>query len=463
MASVMESSGSSSQWWSAIAAPARRWRGHRAARLILDRIDSPSGVPDSPHPAIAPLAGLSRAQLARHLNGDRWRDNQLLNCWERLRGSERLESHPWKFSVPFVLCNAKCEFCSAWLVKGEFMDVMLLEHLDELLPFLREIDMVGWGEPLIHPHFDRILTALRERADRRAHINLTTNGVHLDAWVDRLLAANVRTFGISMHAATGATHIDLMGLKPGDFDRIVAAVRRLTAKRAELPDLDVQLVFIVTRQNIAEIPAFLALANELRVDIVLLRTLQPRTEEQVVNDRLDYQRLPPYLHPDFEALRAAAVAAIAASPVRIEAYPETWSTNVFPPEAEARILARPLTPREARVKVPVADCFPGDASHRPMGEPSADEPAPTDAAEDPYGRRAPLACPAPYTSLYVNGFHNLMTPCCYMTRIPGHEPVFLQPGRAWDDAWNSPAMRALRRALREGPLMQPCRKCPMFR
>jgi molybdenum cofactor biosynthesis enzyme MoaA len=81
--------------------------------------------------------------------------------------------------------------------------------------YLAQIDMVGWGEPLIHPQFGDILAKLRDRADRRARIALTTNGVHLKKWANRLIEANVREIAVSIHAATPETHDDLMGLPRG--------------------------------------------------------------------------------------------------------------------------------------------------------------------------------------------------------------------------------------------------------
>ena len=114
----------------------------------------------------------SRTDLLKHFTGDAWRDNLILNKYEFAHGESRLESYPWRFSVPFVLCNARCEFCSAWLVQGQPMPVDLLDRLDIVLPYLAQIDMVGWGEPLIHPQFDDILAKLRDRADRRARIRI---------------------------------------------------------------------------------------------------------------------------------------------------------------------------------------------------------------------------------------------------------------------------------------------------
>jgi MoaA/NifB/PqqE/SkfB family radical SAM enzyme len=333
-----------------------------------------------------------------------------------------------------------------------------------MLSYLAHIDMVGWGEPLIHPEFGQVLDKLKTRTDRRARISLTTNGLHLEKWVDRLIEANVRHFAISIHAASPGTHEDLMGLPRGSFEKVLEGVRKLVAARGHVPKLLVSFVFIVTRQNLAEIPEFVQLAETLGVDTVFIRTLKARTAEEQKNDGLDYHRLPPYLHPQFESLRARAAEAIAAATIQIEAFPESWSTPVFPPELEPQILMAPLTPREVRMRSKsLRRGHAVDSEDLPVGEPLEDSrPELHEHMENPYNRMSPMWCPSPYTAFYINGFDRHVNPCCYMTSIPGHQKTYLRKNATFDDVWNSPAMVALRRSLNEGPLKQPCLKCAFY-
>ncbi len=414
---------------------------------------------------IAAMSQWTRAELQRYLTGDAWKDNLILNKFEFASGVARLNSFPWRFSVPFVLCNARCEFCSAWLVQGKPMPIELIDRLDAVLPYLAEIDLVGWGEPLIHPEFGHILDKLKQRGDRRARIALTTNGTQLAKWVDRLIEAGVRDYAISVHAATPDTHEDLMGLPAGSFADVLMGIRSLVSKRPAIPGISVAMVFIVTKQNIEEIPKFVALAEHLGVDSIFVRTLKSRTAEEHRLDGLDYQRLPPYLHPDFETLRERAVEAIRNAKVHVEVSPETWSTKIFPAEVEAEILAQPLVPREVRRatrsfhRTPVADTV-----DLPVGGSLAAEPGEFvhEELENPYGRAVPMLCPSPYTALYINGFDRMVTPCCYMHTVPGYEKSYLRQGARFDDVWNSSAMVALRESLRNGPLKQPCLKCAFY-
>ena len=98
------------------------------------------------------------------MTGNRMRDNLILNKWEFTHGKTVLKSYPWQFSVPFVLCNARCEFCAAWHMKGK---APLLDFMQALTPVIQrsvDIGLVGWGEPLIHPEFAEILQLIKDEA-----------------------------------------------------------------------------------------------------------------------------------------------------------------------------------------------------------------------------------------------------------------------------------------------------------
>lgn len=197
------------------------------------------------------------------------------------------------------------------------------------------------------------------------------------------------------------------------------------------------------------------MGKELGVDQIHLRTLIP-VDGPI--EGLDYHRLPPYLHPEFESLRDAAVEAISQSPLSIIAEPSTWSTPVFPPEWEAQLDTLPLTERKDRSKTPLPEV---DWEQLGAGNPFLEqEPYPVTA--NPYNRRAPLYCPSPYTAFYVNGTQRQVNPCCYMQHVPNHELIYFKPSMTFEEVWNSPAMVAVRRSLHEGPLMPACLKCPFY-
>lgn len=408
-----------------------------------------------PEFSVSNLRTWSEDTLRARMTSDALLDNLMLNKWEFANGRTVLESYPWRLSIPFILCNAKCDFCAAWHVKG---NAPLDDLMTSLLPVIQravQLDLVGWGEPLVHPQFADILNLLKKEAHPRARIALTTNGTRLDAWSERLLEANVMDYAISVHATNSKTHQDLMGFEPHVFDTVIDAVSKLAARKSQFPNLFVELVLVVTQQNIGEIPAFIALSESLGVHQVHLRTLMPL---EAPRDGLDYHRLPPYLHPEFEHLRDAAVAAMSNASVRVKGDPQTWSRPVFSPEWEAKLADIPTTSRQSRTKSTMR-IGPIDWDKLGAGETTL-EPAPLAAGENTYGREAPLYCPSPYTAFYVNGTDRRVIPCVYMHKVPGHEFIHFKPSMSFKDVWNSPATVAVRRHLHRGPLMPACLTCP---
>jgi hypothetical protein len=125
-----------------------------------------------PEFSVATLRTWTEQTLRSKLVGDLLRDNVILNKWEFAHGKTVLKSFPWRLSVPFTLCNARCEFCAAWLIKG---NAPLDELMTSLIPVIRhcyQLDLVGWGEPLIHPQFSSILDLLKRESDPRARNSL---------------------------------------------------------------------------------------------------------------------------------------------------------------------------------------------------------------------------------------------------------------------------------------------------
>jgi hypothetical protein len=183
---------------------------------------------------------------------------------------------------------------------------------------------------------------------------------------------------------------------------------------------------------------------------------------------LNYHLLPAYLHPDFESLRADAVAAMQASPIPVHGEPDTWGNPVFPDALARRIETAPPVPiaradalrdKEARANRDVHYL----TIHRTLrGEPSAD-PALADYLKDgsnPLGRQAPFRCRAVYNNLYVNELFLRVSPCCYLTQTPGHDEVRVMDMADVAEAWNAASFRDLRQRLANGPLYGACERCP---
>jgi MoaA/NifB/PqqE/SkfB family radical SAM enzyme len=410
------------------------------------------------------LAPFALADIQRAFAHDAWYCNKFVNVWEYEHGVAELQSYPCDVSIPIAdICNARCTFCTSWIEGTRMLDLAELDAFEPVIRHAHAVGLAGHGEPLSHPQLPAILDRLERWLDARARAYVITNGVYLDRYLQRLLDARVGSFAISLNAATPETHKAVMGFGDGAFDAVVASIRKLVALRddpSENRAPRVSISQVLTRQNIHETAEFVRLGEALEVDEIQLKTLAGAGGVVV---GLNYHELPPYDHPDYERHKGEALRAIAASTVPVTADPESWDTRVFPAEVEAAFKADP-PPSRSRAEVlrdPAVRQY--YASQEKLLKPSRGELVgfiDDRDGDNPYGRTPRFNCRAPYYFLYINDFSYNMSPCCYMGKVPGHAGVTYDGSFDFFEAWNSPAMVALRTRLRDGPLFRMCGRCP---
>jgi pyruvate-formate lyase-activating enzyme len=393
-----------------------------------------------------PAGPLSRAELQEHLTGDAWHDNIILNGWEYATKAIELESLPPSVCLPIAdSCNARCEFCLSWLMKGAWLDTTVLDRLSEPLRTAAFIDLAGYGEPLAHPDFSGVINKLEGYIDQRCRLVLFTNGALLSRWIDRLLDLNVSAVAISLNAATAETHDAVMGLGPKVFDHVVSGIRTLretAGRRGKL--MTISLSLVVTQTNIHEVADFVRLCGTLPIDMAYLRTLQLGEGHAPLNRT----SLPPYLHPQFEQHRQNAIDAIAAATIPIHGSPGTWHLQLLSDDLErrARTGGEPI---KTRAEIARSNTLADGGVTGWSGPPES-----VTAAS---GRKAPFPCAYVYQYLLVA--RTQITPCCFMHAPPGHEPIVFDGSKPFREIWNGPQMQFIRRTLRDGPLIPNCHVC----
>lgn len=138
-----------------------------------------------------------------------------------------------------------------------------LRDLLELNPWVREIEISGWGEPFLNPEMPAILA----EADRRG-VGLTAdNGTTLNGMTDELLHALVRhrfrRMTCSIDGASQATYgAYRIG---GDFRAVIQSIRQLKALKEEAGSRYPRLTwqFVALGHNEHEIPLARSMAREL--------------------------------------------------------------------------------------------------------------------------------------------------------------------------------------------------------
>jgi radical SAM protein with 4Fe4S-binding SPASM domain len=127
----------------------------------------------------------------------------------------------------------------------------------------RQLDIVGRGEPLLHPDAGGMIRLAKSLGFT---VTLTTNGSPLDgALSDELMEAGLDRIRVSLNAARRATYPLIHQNQGSDaFDQITRQVAQLCARRTETRSrLHVSLSFVVLATNFRELADMVELAGSL--------------------------------------------------------------------------------------------------------------------------------------------------------------------------------------------------------
>jgi MoaA/NifB/PqqE/SkfB family radical SAM enzyme len=130
----------------------------------------------------------------------------------------------------------------------------------------RQIDLVGRGEPLLHPHAADMVAYAK---DRGFTVTMTTNGSRLDeATARKLVEARLDRLRISLNAGSAETYPRIhVNQTPEAFRAIRENVRTLCRLRTEHHGGPyVTLAYVVGALNFAELVAMVEAAHELGAD-----------------------------------------------------------------------------------------------------------------------------------------------------------------------------------------------------
>jgi MoaA/NifB/PqqE/SkfB family radical SAM enzyme len=165
-------------------------------------------------------------------------------------------------------CNLKCVSCACWTstTRGELRTDEWCSVIDQLVEArILKVNFTG-GEPLIRRDAIGLMAYAANAGVREIHLN--TNAIRLDApTLDRVLAAGVRSFNISVDGPDAASHDAIRGLE-GAFETTMEHLRGVIARRDEL-GLAVRMNFTVMASNAALLPRMARLAQSLGVRLYL--------------------------------------------------------------------------------------------------------------------------------------------------------------------------------------------------
>lgn len=169
-------------------------------------------------------------------------------------------------------CNVACYFCNQQETRTT--QQMPLERalalIDELADGgLRSVRLSGGGDPLFHRDIHAILGHLAARGV--VVDNLTTNGVGLDERIaDTLVAGAAREVIVSLNAVDAADYHRMMKVRPATFEKVLANVRGLVARRDGAPHPRIVVQFLLDRENVGRMVEMYELGAALAPDAIAM-------------------------------------------------------------------------------------------------------------------------------------------------------------------------------------------------
>jgi len=179
---------------------------------------------------------------------------------------------------PVGQCNLRCQMCPilfrrdgpphgppAFLPFADFISLL------DQFPGLRELQLQGLGEPMMHPRFFDMVRHAKERGMQvSTNSNLTLLNARRAAMA---VGSGLDWLHVSIDGATAATYE--RNRVRAHFDRVLANLAHLLAakRQAGSDHPHVRLVVVVMRQNLAELPDLVRLAHRWSMEAMFVQHL----------------------------------------------------------------------------------------------------------------------------------------------------------------------------------------------
>jgi cyclic pyranopterin phosphate synthase len=194
--------------------------------------------------------------------------------------------HAWRHGKPFSpatveisptnVCNQKCKYCYAWREskpRESLRDDILIGCFDQLADAgVGGVVIQGTGEPLLHK---ALPAAINRGADRNIPIQLTTNGVLLNAALQDEILQYLFCLRISVIDSTPERYADQHGCNNKHWHTLVANLERAIAFRARKNlSFSIWATIYLTENNFNEIYNAVKFCKEMGIDFVYVTEAQ---------------------------------------------------------------------------------------------------------------------------------------------------------------------------------------------
>ena len=209
-----------------------------------------------------------------HIDLTNWCNFNCIACWCRspLLGDKAMPEWERKLSLP------------SDIIKGVFDDLGEMGGL-------RQVKLVGGGEPLMHPNILEIIEYIKDR-DRNIEIDINTNFSFVDEKIaERLLELEVDSLTVSLWAGTPEVY---MNVHPGQteqtFYKIKDTLEFIFERKKEMNRHQPRIIFhnVIFNLNYKDIEQMLKFALEVGADdiqFVPVDIIKEKTEVLLLNEQ----------------------------------------------------------------------------------------------------------------------------------------------------------------------------------
>jgi len=312
-------------------------------------------------------------------------------------------------------CNLRCTMCAIQFRRDgpphgplAFMPFERYTALLEQFPDLRELHLQGLGEPTMHPRFFGMVAHAAQRG-----IRVSTNS-NLTLWSERrareCVQSGLAELSVSLDAADPAIYERIR--RGAHFGKVLRNLRRVMAARAEASSsMDVRIVMVLMRQNLADLPALVELAAAEGVARVFVQHLCHDFEESTLP--AEYKPIRSFIHD--QALDGVPASVVADSFARACKIAHERGVDLRLPRVGGAPAPRPTLPR----------------------------------------------CDWPWRGTYIS-YRGEAMPCC-MVSTPDRINFGNMAEKGVQEVWSSEPYQAFRSALASTAAPAVCRSCSLYR
>ena len=317
------------------------------------------------------------------------------------------------------LCDLQCAMCHTFSAlnpkrfniishrhRGFFDADIIEERMGEVLKHALVVHAFGYGEPTLHPRFNRILEIL----DRyEVMVDFFTHGMHLDEQNCKdLVSKRVSKITISF---SGSSREDYENIYiGGDFERVLAGIRGLHAQKQK-QQTEFPLIVINSlafKHHVDRLPEFVRMMGEAGANVIHLKPFKTYDIIQELHGHASVH------HPEREGRILEEARRIAAEyGLRLES-----ADYESDQEDEAVLRSRHMGTRPlSTTRVPISalkDIAREKRESGGLGEKAAGriEVQVPDESEVEYHHHGGMYCLEPFKTLYFS-YEGSAHPCCY--------------------------------------------------